>query len=130
LNVLVKILLVVLDRHHVIPTRVRNGFTGIHVSEHRVARHDFTRQGKHPQQLQRGLVFVGRLGHLQLPNHGFIARGEGRDKMNAWNLTIDAAAGRLAVQSQVLSRTSASSREPDQQRVLNSACVQAAEQLR
>ena len=92
--------LVVLDREEVVPTLADDLRADVLLAEHRVAGDDPALQRQHAEQLQGGLVLVGRGLDAQLGEHGPGGRGVGGQQVGARDLAVPAAAGGLAVDGQ------------------------------
>jgi hypothetical protein len=93
--------LVLLDGQDVVPTPLKDFRADVAVREHGVAGDDLVLHRQHPQQFQRGLVFVGLGVHPQLGHDGSDVGGKGGDQVNPGRLAVTTAACGLAVEGEV-----------------------------
>jgi hypothetical protein len=93
--------LVLLDGQDVVPTPLDDFGTDVAVREHGVAGDDLVLHRQHPQQFQRGLMFVGLSVHPQLGHDGSDIRGISGDQVNPRRLAVTTAPCGLAVEGEV-----------------------------
>jgi hypothetical protein len=96
--------LIVLRHEDVIAPGLDHLLNQISLTEHRIARHHFARQGYDPQQFQRGLVFVGLGIDADLGQHRLNSRRERGDQVLSGYLAVAAPAQGLAVDRDVVER--------------------------
>jgi hypothetical protein len=93
--------LVLLDGQDVVPTPLDDFGADVAVREPGVAGDDPVLHRQHPQQFQRGLVFVGLSVPPQVGPNGSDIQGISGDQVNPRRLAVTTAAGGLAVEGEV-----------------------------
>ena len=120
--------LVVFGDQDVVPASQAYLTGQVALGEEGVPRNNLATQGEHVQQLQGGLVFVGRGRDTDLGQDGGGGRDEGTEQVDAGGLSVGRALEDLAVQRDGLPTVLEAALQPQAEGLLEGVDVQAAEE--
>jgi hypothetical protein len=120
--------LIVLGDQDVVPAGQAYSAGQVALGEDGIARDNLATQGEHVQQLQGGLVFVGRGRDTDLGQDSGGGRDEGTQQVDAGGLAVRRALEDLAVQRDGLPTVLQAALQPQAEGILEGVDVQAAEE--